>query len=110
MTDYNLNDGINQIHNYRNRIERNLERLKEMNSFNSNKIIEFHKEIKINGISEATQTKYLDRLITISSWVDKDFDKLTRDELIEIIGKYLTSEKYTESTKKTLRIIIKRFY
>ena len=110
MTDYNLNDGINQIHNYRNRIERNLERLKEMNSFNSNKIIEFHKEIKINGISEATQTKYLDRLITISSWVDKDFDKLTRDELIEIIGKYLTSEKYTESTKKTLRIIIKRFF
>jgi integrase/recombinase XerD len=111
MIDYNKKDGINYIHDYINRIERTLEKLRVMNSFNSNKIIEFYKELKINGISEATQTKYLDRLMTISTWVNKDFDKLTREELINLIEENLTKRKdYSDSTKRTFRIIIKRFF
>jgi integrase len=111
MISYSKKDGINYIHDYVNRIERALEKLKEINNFNSNKIIEFYKELKINGISEATQTKYLDRLITIMAWIDKDFDKVTREELINVIEENLTKRSdYSESTKRTFRIIIKRFF
>ena len=111
MINYNKKDGINYIHDYVNRIERHLENLNKVNTPNSKKILEFHKEIKINGMSEATQMKYLDRLTTISKWVNKDFDKLTREDLINLIEENLTKRKdYSESTKRTFRIIIKRFF
>ena len=110
MIDYNQRNEINNVHNYSHKIEIALGKLKEINNFNSNKIIEFHKELKINAISEATQSKYLDRLLTISKWVNKDFDKLTREDLINLIEENLTKRNnYSENTKRTFRIIIKKF-
>ena len=111
MIDYNQRNEINNVHNYSHKIEIALGKLKEINNFNSNKIIEFHKELKINAISEATQSKYLDRLLTISKWVNKDFDKLTREDLINLIEENLTKRNnYSENTKRTFRIIIKKFF
>ena len=87
MSNHNIKDELNFVHDYVNRIERSLEKLNGINSFNAKKIIDFHKELKINGISEATQLKYLDRLTTISTWVNKDFDKIKieRDVVKELI-------------------------
>lgn len=111
MPTHNRKDELNFVHDYVNRIERSLDKLNAINSFNSKKIIDFHKELKINGISEATQLKYIDRLMTISTWVNKDFDKLTREDLINLIDEHLTKRNdYTESTRRTFRIIIKRFF
>lgn len=111
MPNHSIKDELNFVHDYVNRIERSLKKLEEINSSNSKKIIDFHKELKINGISEATQLKYLDRLTTISTWVNKDFDKLSREDLINLIDEHLTKRNdYTESTRRTFRIIIKRFF
>jgi integrase/recombinase XerD len=111
MTQDNPKDGINHIHNYVQRIERSLIKLKEINSYNSNKIIEFNKELVINGMSEATQTKYLDRLTLFLRWTDKNFDILTKQDLIDIIDTNLTkNSNYTKSTKSSYRIIIRRFF
>ena len=57
MTQDNPKAGINYIYDYVNRIERSLEKLKEINTLNSKKIIEFHKELVINSMSEAIQRR-----------------------------------------------------
>jgi len=111
MTQDNPKNGINYIYDYVNRIERSLVKLREINTFNSNKIIEFHKELVINSMSEATQTKYLDRLILFLKWVNKDFDKLTKQDLIDLIDTNLTqNNNYSKSTKSSYRIIVRRFF
>ena len=110
MTEYNRKDGINRIHNYPKVIEGLLNNLHKRKDNNAKKILELHNENVINGLAEATQIKYLDRLSTISKWTTKDFDKLTKEDLIEIIGKNLTTNRYSESSAKTIRVVIKRFF
>ena len=111
MTNAITNNEINFIHNYLERIDNSLTKLKEINNFNSNKIIEFHKELVVNGMSEATQTKYLERLGLFLRWTNKDFDKLTKQDLIDLIEMNLNSNvNYSKSTKSSYRIIIRRFF
>ena len=110
MTEYNRKDGINRIHQYPKTMETYLNRLRNRKDNNAKKILELHNENVINGLAEATQIKYLGRLLTISTWTTKDFDKLTKEDLIEIIGKNLTSNRYSESSAKTMRVVIKRFF
>lgn len=111
MIIYSKRDGINYIHDYINRIARALERLKGINSYNSNKILDFHKELKINGMSEATQMKYLDKLSIINRWVDKNFDELTRQEIINLVDEKITqNNNYSVNTKCCFKIVLKKFY
>ena len=62
MIIYSKKDGINHIHDYNRRIKRYLGNLNKIDSTNAKKIIEFHRELSLNGLSLATQTKYLDKL------------------------------------------------
>lgn len=110
-----VNDGkmdkINIIHDYEKRVKSYLDRLKKQKTTNSKKILEHHLFTTSKRLAPATQLKYLERLCTFDKMFKKDFDKLTKDDLIKLVNKHIdNNSKYSESTRATFKKILKKFF
>ncbi|MCX6821798.1 MAG: tyrosine-type recombinase/integrase [Candidatus Aenigmarchaeota archaeon] len=70
------------------------------------KFLEF---CKANGLSQLRITKYYYTLPKIAEWLNKPFGKVTKDDMIKLVGK-IEETDYAEWTKHDYKAIIKRFY
>jgi len=70
------------------------------------KFLEF---CKANGIGKLRIIKYYYTLPKIAEWLNKPFDKVTKDDMIKLMVKIEQSD-YAEWTKHDYKAIIKRFY
>lgn len=104
MTEEDIGKKVSKERIY-NRLNNNK---KELSKYNNYKIIkDFCSSMFANGLSSQRIYRYLDVLLRFSSVVKKDFRKLDRKD----IEKYLTwveSQPYTEWTKATCKIMVKR--
>jgi len=100
------------IHNYKKRYERTLERIKD-----SNEITDDNKEIVLNfkdyllseGIGFAKIERYLGDILKFSKMLSKPFPDVTEQDLRKIIGE-LNQTNLSEETKKTFKIMLRKFY
>lgn len=104
-------EAINVVHDYKNRVDRYIEKIKKLKNPNSKKVLEHQDSLAARGLSIATQHKYIERLYSILQWTKKDFDKLTREELKEIVSiKVDKNKRLTDSTKITYKKILRKFF
>ncbi len=78
--------------------ERNKEIIKEFKTYSL-----------VNGLSKSRVLKYMSNLKKMAEWFDMDFDKAKKKDVERVVG-MIRSKEYSEWTKRTYCIIIKRFY
>ena len=76
---------------------------------NKELILKFCEDLMIDGISKARIVKYLSSLKCLSEMLQKDFDKLKKEDVKHLVG-LIQQKNYSPETKKCYKIIIKRFY
>jgi site-specific recombinase XerD len=108
-------------HGYKTQLEKVLARIMADPSLpekNKEAIKKFWENCFIEGISTGRIARYLYDLRHISKWLGKEFETATKEDIKSVIGKIEqeTYRKkgynvpYQESTKRDLRITIRKFY
>jgi integrase/recombinase XerD len=100
------------IHNYERRIAGETRLIKESTSIpetNKKAIFRFKDDSLAEGITKGRIARYLWDLKTLSQWLDMEFEKATKKDIKSLLGKLETS-KYSYSTKRDLKITLRKFY
>lgn len=99
------------IHDYPKRLQTKLEAIEKSSISNANKriIAGFKDECLIQGLSIGRAMKYLYYLETLANWLEMDFNKASKPEIRNLVGK-IEQSHYAEATKKELRICVKKLY
>ncbi len=100
------------IHDYKNRLDRLVERIKESeNILDSNKLplLKFVNYCKSNGLQPATIVKDLAALIHISRFLNKPFEKADLDDIAKVAAR-IEEQKWSHSTRRNTKIALKKFY
>lgn len=101
-----------KVHNPSKRYENALKVLEksEISGRNKDLIKEFVEACIAEGIGKLRVTKYIFTLRKIASIVNKDFDEVTRDDMVKLVRDIELSEEYSEWTKHDYKVTIKKFY
>ncbi|MFH0929470.1 MAG: hypothetical protein V1818_03910 [Candidatus Aenigmatarchaeota archaeon] len=67
---------MRDIHNYNRVLENSLKRTEKLSSNNQKKIKEFVKSCELEEITKGKIAKYVNHLIKIALWLNKDFEPL----------------------------------
>lgn len=100
------------IHNYKQRFERTLQRIKdskEITEDNRQLILNFKDYLLSEGIGLAKIERYLSDIIKFSKMLLKPFPEATEHDIRGIIGE-LNQTNLSEETKKTFKIMLRKFY
>ena len=102
---------MEDIYNIQQRIDSVINKIKKSDLLESNKdkLLEFTDHCLANGVGKNKVSRYLYDLYNISSWLNKKFEKTTKQDVEKLMVK-LQETKYSEWTKKGYKIIIKKFY
>src|SRR3989344_7591802 len=100
------------IYNYEKNINyeiRNIEK-SSMTERNKELIFQFKDFCFMDGLSKARVNRLLNTTKAIALELKKDFDKATKEDIMRIVQKIQTNEKYSIYTKNTYKVILKKFY
>jgi integrase/recombinase XerD len=103
---------MDKIHNYKKRLERTLERIKnseEISKTNKDLILRFHNYCFSEGVGCAKTERYVYDAFTFAKWIKKDLDTLNKNELQEFVAK-LEMNEWSPNTKHCFKIMIRKFY
>jgi len=103
---------MDKIHNYKKRLERTLERVKESKEFskeNKDLILKFHNYCFSEGVGCAKTERYVYDAFTFAKWIKKRLDTLNKNELQEFIAK-LEMKEWSPNTKHCFKIMIRKLY
>ena len=78
------------IHNYEGQLKRMIERInesKDISAHNKKLISKFRNQLNIENIGYAKTIRYLADVIKFNKMYQKPFDKATKQDLKEVIGK-----------------------
>jgi len=100
------------IYNRKRNLERAIVRLKnsQLSEENKNLILKFHDECISNGLSADRLVFYIEKLGRMAQLLNKDFTKATKEDIKEIIRSIELNEKYSEWTKYSFKVALKKFY
>jgi integrase/recombinase XerD len=100
-----------EVYNYPRTLERELAKLRanSVGKKNSETILRFYRQIVAEGIGIARQIKYLSTLRRIASLLNKPFEEAIKDDIIDFVVK-IEQQDYSEWTKHSYKIILKKFY
>jgi integrase len=100
------------IHDYDRRYENALKGIEkaEISSNNKNLILKFERMCNLEKLSISRRLRIIGTLITLSKFLDKDFDKTTKDDLKDLVLRIDSKKEWTVSTKHTYKAILKKFY
>lgn len=97
----------------KNKLDHALERLKQSKDVpdeNKIAILDFYNQSFAEGLSTARLQKYIYSLMKISMWLGKKFEDAKREDIIKVVQKIESNEKYSDWTKYGYKVIIKKFY
>jgi integrase len=100
------------VHDYERRIERMTDRigiLDDITPANKKAILDFKAEAIAQGYSKARIAKYLEILTILGRQMEKDFDKATREDIMQLVTQ-IEMRNFSEWTKCTYKTILKVFY
>lgn len=99
------------IHNYDGRLiaaEKQLEKA-DISPRNKEMIFSFRKYLVLENISKPRIIKYLCILKRVALMMGKDFDKATREDIEDFVS-IIQAKDCSEWTKKSYKVILKKFY
>ncbi len=100
------------IHNYKKRYARTLQRVRESNEItddNKEIILKFNDYLLSEGIGSAKIERYLGDVMKLNKMLSKPFPDATEADLRRVVGE-LNQTTLSEETKKTFKIMLRRFY
>jgi integrase/recombinase XerD len=98
------------IHNFDGRLKAALRRLHNpLSERDRELILDFERKLMSEGLSSVRVEKYLEVLKKIGEMLDKDFDKVTKKDIEDLVFKIEKSE-YSPWTKHDYKVVLKRFY
>lgn len=100
------------IHNYERRVENTVRLINESTSIpeaDKIAILRFKENSFAEGISMGRIARYMWDLKTLSKWLDMEFEKATKEDIKDLLAK-LEKSKYAYSTKRDLKITLRKFY
>ena len=100
------------IHKYKQRLKRTLERIKESRDIlehNKKIILDFHSNCLIQGLSSAKTERYLYDAFRFAIMYKKELDNATEKELKKIVAEIETRD-WTISTKQTFKLGLRKLY
>ena len=100
---------MKDIHHYDKALNSALERTNKLSKNNQKIIKDFVKRCELEEISKGRIAKYVNHLIKISKWLNKDFDKINKKDIETLILK-IRNNGYTEWTIKDYKVVIKKFF
>ena len=101
-----------KVHNPSKRYENALKLLEKCKISKRNKEIikEFIEACIAEGIGKLRVTKYIFTLKQIALALNKDFDKVTKDDLVKFVRDIELNDDYSDWTKSDYKITLKKFY
>jgi len=98
------------IHDISNNLDKALERLRKRTSKRDKEIMEkFINELYVQDLSDSRRYYYVQRLITLTDFLDKDWVDVDKKELKKIVSR-INKEDYAKTTKGDFRIVLKKFF
>ncbi|VVB83624.1 Tyrosine recombinase XerA [uncultured archaeon] len=100
------------IHNYKRRLERTLENIKNSKDISDNNkktILKFHDSCFADGISVCKIERYLYDLARFSQMLNKDFENVEKDDLLKVAGE-IEKKEWSPNSKQTFKVMMKKFY
>lgn len=106
-----FNEQRSQFYNIEKRIGGTEEKLKnsKISKHNKELILKFVDSCYAQGIGQLRIAKYLSVMRLIAEGLNKDFDKVEKEDLVKYLAK-LEKTNLAENTKKDYKVAIKRFY
>lgn len=86
-----------------------IQRHPRISEANKTTILRFYERLMADTLSLPRVIYYLNRLSMIATWIHTDFEKVTRRDVEEVMGK-INRMDYTEWTKKDYRVALKKFF
>ena len=97
-------------HNYKQRLERAMIRLEDSALSQRNKVlITKFKDDCLLQISTGRTLRYVQSLMKIVAWLEKDLDKADKDDLKAVVA-HVHSLDYTEWTRHFYKVTLRKFY
>lgn len=100
---------MRDIHHYERNLEGSLRLVNELPLNNQKAIREFVRQCQLEEISTGRIAKYVNHLKHIAIWLNKDFDKVTKKDIEDLMLK-VREQPYTEWTKKDYKVATKKFF
>jgi len=91
------------------RLENEIIESKELSESNKEILSDFFKLLKSEGLSHIRRYKYLCQILAINNMLDKEFDKVEREDLIKLAGDIKDQDKSRRTIEDYL-ITVKKFY
>jgi len=100
-----------EIYNYDGRIEHILRKIKDSSISKKNKslILDFHRNRLSCGLSKVRQYKYLYTLERITRVLKKDFESVTKDDIIDLLANF-EKRNFSEWSKHDYKVVLKIFF
>ena len=104
---------MKDIHNYDKRLESTKKRVEKSTISQKNKklVRDFDRACFLESLSKPRRIKLLGSLtILAEQYLKKDFDRMTKEELKDIVMRIDGREDYSPWTRQSYKIILKKFY
>ena len=100
---------MRDIHNYQQALESALKRIESLSLNNQKAIKDFVRNCELEEISTGRIAKYVNHLIKIAEWLNKDFIKADKKDIENLVLK-IKEQGYTAWTIKDYKVAIKKFF
>ncbi len=99
------------IHNYKRRLERTLERVDKLDLYPEDKelIYRFKDFCTCQNISYGKLDAYLFYTIKLTNFLKKPIKEANKDDIMKVVAK-LNETNYSEQTKKCFKVLLKKLY
>jgi integrase/recombinase XerD len=100
------------IHDHDKQLRSILNRIRDhpkISDTNKTTLRRFYKKLMADGLSLPRVIYYLNRLSMVATWIKTDFERTTRKDVEDVMGK-INRMDYTEWTKKDYRVALKKFF
>jgi len=98
------------IHDYDKRLHYFLEKIKNLDQTNREDILKFVEYLHAEGISKGRIAKIVYSLISIVKILKKPLRDATKDDIVGVVSKIETNEKWSDFTKYDHKVILKKFF
>ena len=101
------------IHNYAHQVQGAIRRAKKDNKIsekNREFILKFFDYLIADGISKPRLAKYVDVIRYWAIWLNKDFDKVTKEDIAKVVTKLQLNDGYSAWSKHSYKTMLRKFF
>jgi site-specific recombinase XerD len=107
-----MNKDTAEVYGYHQKLKRILERIGESSLSEQDKttLVKYHEDLLLDGLGIGRVIKYLNLLLLFSRKIDKNFEKVTEEDMKHAVSTIEKDQHYSEWSKYDFKIAVRKFY